>query len=117
MTANYLYGFRLDEDRGATFFTYTMNNSSQTVRFRIRWDGREEQVLWDEGRKAWTTFWLQPTRDCEHYNRCGNFGICDNSKSPLCSCLRGFEPASRTDWDNGNWTDKLGEGGFGPVFK
>ncbi|KAL3627613.1 hypothetical protein CASFOL_028976 [Castilleja foliolosa] len=35
---------------------------------------------------------------------CGVFGICTPQTSPTCSCLQGFDPINRAEWDSGNWT-------------
>ncbi|KAL7108531.1 hypothetical protein ACP275_06G118400 [Erythranthe tilingii] len=41
---------------------------------------------------------------CETYARCGAFGICNSQGSPICTCLRGFEPRNKQEWGSGNWT-------------
>ncbi|KAF6159057.1 hypothetical protein GIB67_032674 [Kingdonia uniflora] len=106
MRSLYVYGFKTENDgnNGKMYFTYTMYNSSEILRFRLRWDGREEQLHWDEEKKEWSTFWTQPITECELYNKCGNFGTCDTLNSPICSCIKGFEPKSNNDWNSGNWS-------------
>ncbi|XP_028801010.1 G-type lectin S-receptor-like serine/threonine-protein kinase SD1-13 isoform X2 [Neltuma alba] len=42
--------------------------------------------------------------NCDTYNYCGTYGICDSSKSPTCNCLKGFEPRNIDEWNNQNWT-------------
>ncbi|KAL5722970.1 non-specific serine/threonine protein kinase [Ranunculus cassubicifolius] len=102
--ANYLYGYRVSDIGGRTFFTYIVYNSSELFRYQITWDGIVEQLRWNAVRREWAIFWAEPTRPCEHYNTCGPFGSCRAWSSPICSCLRGFEPKSKTEWDSGNWT-------------
>ncbi|KAK6121923.1 hypothetical protein DH2020_044348 [Rehmannia glutinosa] len=41
---------------------------------------------------------------CESYARCGAFGSCNSQDSPICTCLKGFEPENKQEWDLGNWT-------------
>ncbi|KAL0341134.1 UNVERIFIED_CONTAM: G-type lectin S-receptor-like serine/threonine-protein kinase [Sesamum radiatum] len=41
---------------------------------------------------------------CESYGECGAFGSCNSEVSPICACLRGFEPTNRREWDSGNWS-------------
>ncbi|KAL0452590.1 UNVERIFIED_CONTAM: G-type lectin S-receptor-like serine/threonine-protein kinase [Sesamum latifolium] len=41
---------------------------------------------------------------CESYGECGAFGSCNSDVSPICACLRGFEPTNRQEWDSGNWS-------------
>ncbi|WRX28821.1 S-locus glycoprotein domain - like 10 [Theobroma cacao] len=39
------------------------------------------------------------------YALCGANGICDNKKSPVCSCMTGFVPKSPKEWDAVPGTD------------
>ncbi|KAL0403045.1 UNVERIFIED_CONTAM: G-type lectin S-receptor-like serine/threonine-protein kinase [Sesamum radiatum] len=41
---------------------------------------------------------------CESYGECGAFGSCNSEVSPICACLRGFEPTNKQEWDSGNWS-------------
>ncbi|XP_010268933.1 PREDICTED: G-type lectin S-receptor-like serine/threonine-protein kinase B120 [Nelumbo nucifera] len=102
----YIYGFRLvnDEEGGLRYFTYTMTNSTDILKFRIRWDGIEDHLLWNSEKKEWTTIWSQPVDECELYNQCGTYGICNRMSSPVCTCLQGFEPKSPLEWSRGNWS-------------
>ncbi|KAM7525163.1 hypothetical protein LguiA_015065 [Lonicera macranthoides] len=102
--ATYLYGFGLDEVGNDKYFTYTLSNTSDLIRFLIRWDGVEEQFRWDEGRREWNLIQSQPANECEFYNKCGAFGKCSASDSPICSCLEGFVPNFLDQWNNGNWS-------------
>ncbi|OWM91333.1 G-type lectin S-receptor-like serine/threonine-protein kinase B120 isoform X2 [Punica granatum] len=107
MTANYLYGFRLSsvESDGSTYFTYTPLNTSDLLRFRISWEGREEMLRWDATGNEWTILQSEPVNECEKYNWCGDFGICNIKKSPnICSCMDGFTPKYAEEWKKGNWT-------------
>ena len=38
------------------------------------------------------------------YGKCRPFGSCNSWDSPICTCLKGFEPRDKGEWDNGNWT-------------
>jgi hypothetical protein len=40
---------------------------------------------------------------CDVYGKCGAFGSCNSKNSPICSCLRGFEPKNTEEWNRGNW--------------
>lgn len=48
--------------------------------------------------------WSVPNNDCEVYGMCGPFGSCNYLEPPICSCLKGFEPKHREEWEKGNWT-------------
>ncbi|XP_030467919.1 G-type lectin S-receptor-like serine/threonine-protein kinase B120 [Syzygium oleosum] len=105
MTRNYLYGFRLlSEADGSTYFTYMPLNSSSLLMFRILWNGTEEQLGWDETINEWTVLQEQPAKECDLYNKCGNFAICNETVSPKCSCMEGFSPKSPDQWNRGDWS-------------
>lgn len=105
MTSSYLYGFRLNvNDDQTRWLTYNPLKSSEKVRFQIGWDGNEREIIWDEGERKWITVEIEPYTDCELYNKCGNFGVCSLSTSPICSCLKGFEPKDWDQWQKGNWS-------------
>ncbi|KAK4858813.1 hypothetical protein QYF36_022465 [Acer negundo] len=105
--ASFLYGFRLSprESDGSMYFTYNPANPSDLLRFRIGWDGLEEQQRWIEGNKSWSVMQRQPENDCELYNHCGDFGVCNKLESPKCRCMDGFVPKHMEQWNRGNWSD------------
>ena len=105
MMAVYSYGFKYttDEDE-KSYFTYTSSNSSDLLRFQIRWNGTEEQLRWDSDKKEWGVVQSQPDNECEEYNKCGAFGICSFENSASCSCLEGFHPRHVDQWNKGNWS-------------
>lgn len=53
--------------------------------------------------KNWDITWQSHKSDCDVYGKCGAFGICNARNSPICSCLRGYEPRSVEEWSRGNW--------------
>ncbi|KAK3188220.1 hypothetical protein Dsin_027781 [Dipteronia sinensis] len=105
--ASFLYGFKLSppESDGSMYFTYNPAIASDLLRFRISWDGHEEQLRWNEGNKNWTITQRQPDNKCELYNHCGDFGICNKLESPKCRCMDGFVPKHVEQWNRGNWSD------------
>lgn len=52
--------------------------------------------------EQWILFWAQPRINCDVYNMCGAFGLCDLHYLPFCTCVQGFAPASQSDWNNGD---------------
>ncbi|KAL9310296.1 putative G-type lectin S-receptor-like serine/threonine-protein kinase [Arabidopsis thaliana] len=103
---NYIYGFKLSSppDRdGSVYFTYVASDSSDFLRFWIRSDGVEEQFRWNKDIRNWNLLQWKPSTECEKYNRCGNYSVCDDSKefdSGKCSCIDGFEPVHQDQWNN-----------------
>ncbi|KAM6601429.1 hypothetical protein CsatA_021038 [Cannabis sativa] len=57
-----------------------------------------------DGGGYWDTDWEAPATLCDVYGVCGPFGVCNDSGSPICKCLKGFEPKLFEEWNKGNWT-------------
>lgn len=55
-------------------------------------------------KEDWKVTWESKQTECDVYGKCGVFGICNPKNSPICSCLRGYEPKSVEEWNRGNWT-------------
>ncbi|KAJ0254658.1 S-locus glycoprotein domain-containing protein [Hirschfeldia incana] len=106
---NYIHGFKLSsppDPDGSVFLTYVPSNKDDLSRFRIRFDGTVEQLRWNRDARNWTSLQMKPSKECEKYNRCGNYSVCNDSKdidSGKCSCIYGFEPAYQNQWINGNF--------------
>ncbi|KAL6573911.1 hypothetical protein OROHE_001453 [Orobanche hederae] len=54
--------------------------------------------------RNWDVTWMAPQNECDVYGTCGPFGSCNARNLPICSCLRGFEPAVVEEWERWNWT-------------
>lgn len=52
----------------------------------------------------WDQYWAEPVKECEFYNKCGNYGSCTDENTPVCACLQGFVPKSNDEWNSRNWT-------------
>ncbi|KAM0048953.1 putative protein kinase RLK-Pelle-DLSV family [Helianthus debilis subsp. tardiflorus] len=93
MRSIFLSGFRLvpvNED--VMYFIFNNPNRTLLVRFMINWNGEIEQWTWDERRMEWITSLSLPSTECQQYNRCGSYGICNLRNTPsVCSCMQGFE--------------------------
>ncbi|TVU38514.1 hypothetical protein EJB05_11888, partial [Eragrostis curvula] len=107
----YVYGFKLNGDPpaqgdGLMYYTFATYNSSQ-LRFMLHPNGTETCYMLLDATGEWETVWSQPTVACQAYNMCGANAQCataaDNGQ-PICTCLKGFEPKSATEYDKGNWT-------------
>ncbi|KAF3322061.1 G-type lectin S-receptor-like serine/threonine-protein kinase [Carex littledalei] len=81
------------------YYTYSSTNFS---RFVID-SGQIEEIAWlDSPHDQWILFWAQPRTNCDVYNMCGAFGLCDPNNVRFCTCVQGFTPASQSDWNNGD---------------
>ncbi|KAK9133692.1 hypothetical protein Scep_013220 [Stephania cephalantha] len=98
-----IYGFSLSND--GNYFSYRTYSGSEIMRFKIRWDGKVEQLRWNGGKKNWDSSFSLPSNECDVYNKCGAYASCSNiSMMPRCECVRGYEPRFRDRWGVGDWS-------------
>ncbi|XP_059436884.1 G-type lectin S-receptor-like serine/threonine-protein kinase At1g11330 [Corylus avellana] len=104
MNSVYLNGFSLVDDQEGTFyFSYAFSNESFPVNFVLNAQGNLLRKYSNDG-KDWKVRWSALETECDVYAKCGAFGSCNSQNSPICSCLRGFEPKNTQEWNRGNWT-------------
>ncbi|XP_057764759.1 G-type lectin S-receptor-like serine/threonine-protein kinase At1g11300 [Salvia miltiorrhiza] len=103
MYSPYLDGFSVVDDRAGTFY-FTAPEQQFLMKIDLNSSGSLLQRLWNDEKKSWDVTWLAPSNECDIYGTCGPFGSCDIRDSNMCSCLRGFEPVSRGEWDMRNWS-------------
>ncbi|XVF79444.1 hypothetical protein PTKIN_Ptkin14bG0223500 [Pterospermum kingtungense] len=107
MNTVYLDGFDLvaDEQEETYYISYDYSNKSMVLYYEFDSQGKIVQRKWDAGKGDWENMYpILENNDCDVYGKCGAFGSCDSTKSPICSCLRGFEPKNREEWNRENWT-------------
>ncbi|OVA13177.1 Protein kinase domain [Macleaya cordata] len=102
----YLNGFSFlrDSEEGTVYLTLGYAENSAIVRFVLDSDGKFLQTIWDEENKQWVDSWYSRYTECDIYSKCGPYGSCNVLDSPICSCLRGFEPKFKDEWSKGNWS-------------
>ncbi|XP_047250240.1 G-type lectin S-receptor-like serine/threonine-protein kinase At1g11330 [Capsicum annuum] len=93
----------VDEEEGTVYLTRLVERKEAT-RFVLETTGNLVQSYWDEIERKWKFPWSAIENDCDVYGTCGPFGRCNSLDSPICSCLRGFEPKNRDKWRKGNWS-------------
>nr|XP_043639775.1 G-type lectin S-receptor-like serine/threonine-protein kinase At4g27290 [Erigeron canadensis] len=93
--------FVVEEDE--VYLVSSVSTNSVRTRFTLVPDGRIQLLVWVQ--TAWVVLWQAPLATCDFYGYCGPFTICHKNKSyPVCTCMTGFEPKSRNEWNVGNWT-------------
>ncbi|XP_051125194.1 uncharacterized protein LOC127247411 [Andrographis paniculata] len=101
----YQNGFDLvSNDPDVAYLTVTWSNSSFLSYFILDSSGIIQQKWWSDETRAWQVIWLSIESECDVYGKCGPFGFCDRSATPICSCLPGFAPKNVKEWNAGNWT-------------
>ncbi|KAF9598115.1 hypothetical protein IFM89_025351 [Coptis chinensis] len=102
--SNYIYNIRYTKNENESYFTYSLYNASIVSRFVMDVSGQLKQSSWAAYTKNWFLFWSQPRQQCDVYDFCGAFGMCDQNL-PSCTCLDGFKPRTPKEW---NITDYSG---------
>ncbi|KAK4731552.1 hypothetical protein R3W88_024540 [Solanum pinnatisectum] len=76
MTKDFHNGFQLfmDNNGEELYFSYAILNLCSNI------DNK------------WLKVQVVPKGQCDLYSTCGPFGSCENNDSPICKCLKGYEP-------------------------
>jgi hypothetical protein len=94
----------VDDKQGTVYGTFAYTDVSRLSKFVLDSQGYMVQTDWNDGKEDWEVVGLAPEDECDFYGTCGTFGNCDLLGSPICSCLRGFEPKIIEEWNRGNWS-------------
>ncbi|RVW13828.1 G-type lectin S-receptor-like serine/threonine-protein kinase [Vitis vinifera] len=95
-------GFRMEHDEEGTVSVSFTTNDFLSLYFTLTPEGTMEEIY--RQKEDWEVRWESKQTECDVYGKCGVFGICNPKNSPICSCLRGYEPKSVEEWNRGNWT-------------
>ncbi|CAL5408667.1 unnamed protein product [Camellia sinensis] len=89
MTSLYGDGFNVvDNKEGTVSMSFTYANESVLTYIFLNHDGALMQMGWTHGKQ-------EPEVD-----------YCNSKDSPICSCLRGFEPKHVDEWNRGNFISR-----------
>uniref|UniRef100_A0A803LL35 non-specific serine/threonine protein kinase n=1 Tax=Chenopodium quinoa TaxID=63459 RepID=A0A803LL35_CHEQI len=100
-------GFHFEDDNeGAISLSFSSANDRVTQHYVLTHDGVVLQKDWKDNKSDWKILWqtLESETECDIYGKCGEFGSCNSRRSPICSCLKGFEPRNHEEWSAGNWS-------------
>ncbi|KAL4554958.1 hypothetical protein LXL04_037568 [Taraxacum kok-saghyz] len=96
----YNFGFVLKQ----TEFYYQYNDTNSVVsRVLLQPNGNMDMLVWVDSKKEWNIYLSVRSDNCDRFGICGPFAICNINESPVCECLKGFEPTSPDQWTVGNW--------------
>ncbi|XP_027350173.1 G-type lectin S-receptor-like serine/threonine-protein kinase At1g11300 [Abrus precatorius] len=105
MEAMYLNGFHVENNGDGTVAGYfTVDELGLTV-LTLNWQGLLQEDNWDDKKEEWQVTWTSRKSDCDVYGICGAFASCNSQTSPICTCLKGFEPRNIEEWNRQNWTN------------
>ncbi|XP_071920883.1 G-type lectin S-receptor-like serine/threonine-protein kinase At1g11300 isoform X2 [Coffea arabica] len=95
----------VNENTDSASLTYDCFNDSVLTYYHVLTSsGIYLENVWNNDLGDSTVTWSSRKSECDVYSKCGPFGICNPQGSPICTCLKGFEPRDKEEWNRGNWT-------------
>ncbi|KAK7293104.1 hypothetical protein RJT34_15965 [Clitoria ternatea] len=105
MRSFYLSGIRVEDDgQGNVDLSYAYVDEAGFSINILNSQGNYQELKWDGEKREWLVTWNSHQLKCDVYGTCGPFASCNSQKSPTCSCLRGFEPRNKEEWNRQIWT-------------
>ncbi|KAF6159086.1 hypothetical protein GIB67_032703 [Kingdonia uniflora] len=104
MKANPVFIPTLSIGTEEVYYLYTVENNLIISRLVLNSLGELQRFVWNDKMVKWNDIQNAQKDDCDAYNLCGNYGLCNINHSPLCDCLKGFIPKSPQDWNQTNWS-------------
>ncbi|THG21161.1 hypothetical protein TEA_009055 [Camellia sinensis var. sinensis] len=105
MTSLYDDGLNVVDNKEKTVsMSFSNANQSMLTYAYLNHEGALMEMGWTQGKQEPKVDWSAPETDCGVYGKCGSFGNCNSKDSPICSCLRGFEPNRIDEWISENFT-------------
>ncbi|KAI3675436.1 hypothetical protein L1987_85026 [Smallanthus sonchifolius] len=101
---NRFYNITFVINQREIYFQYNVTDASVLSRLVLQPSGRSEGLLWVDSKQEWSVYTAPQIDCCGQYAVCGPYGICNINSSPICSCLKGFEPTSPEPWKNTDWS-------------
>ncbi|WOG85207.1 hypothetical protein DCAR_0104395 [Daucus carota subsp. sativus] len=100
----YKYKFVLNE-KEIYFGFYLINQTAAFIRLALNPSGEPKLLVWNDQQEKWIVYLSLQDTDCDRYNLCGAYGICNIENTPRCECLRGFVPKYPEKWKAADWSD------------
>ncbi|XP_076919269.1 G-type lectin S-receptor-like serine/threonine-protein kinase At4g27290 [Bidens hawaiensis] len=101
---NQFYNFTFVLNQKEVYYQYNVIDTSFISRLVLQPNGQVERLLWFDSKQEWKLYLARQNDLCDQYAVCGPFGSCDIDKSPVCECLKGFEPVSPHQWKITDWS-------------
>ncbi|KAF8409440.1 hypothetical protein HHK36_005516 [Tetracentron sinense] len=98
MKLNPMFNFNFISNQEEVYYSFSLKNKSLASRLLMNHSGQLQRYIWLETSHVWNLLWYLPKDQCDNYRECGAYGICDINASPVCKCLKGFEPKNPVDW-------------------
>ncbi|XP_010538687.1 PREDICTED: receptor-like serine/threonine-protein kinase SD1-8 isoform X2 [Tarenaya hassleriana] len=90
--------FNFTASKDEVTYSFHVTNSSIYSRLSVSSSGLLQRFTWIPTEQEWNRFWYAPKDQCDNFKECGSYGYCDTNTSPVCNCIRGFEPRNPQAW-------------------
>ncbi|KAL1184328.1 hypothetical protein V6Z11_A01G036500 [Gossypium hirsutum] len=103
MKTVYIDGFYIvaDNQQQTYYITYEFSDNSRLRYYELDSQGKFVKREWDAGKGDRINRYSTSQTESSVYGQCGALGICDLTKQPICSCLKGFKPRNIEEWSRG----------------
>ncbi|XP_075651312.1 G-type lectin S-receptor-like serine/threonine-protein kinase At4g27290 [Castanea sativa] len=102
---NPVFKFNFVSNENEAYYEYLTSDKSVMSRMVMNQTNYSRQrFIWIEADSTWSLYASVPRDNCDSYNLCGPFGNCIIGDSPICQCLKGFQPKSQQTWNPMNWS-------------
>ncbi|KAL8214388.1 hypothetical protein R6Q57_003837, partial [Mikania cordata] len=101
MRVNYLFNVSYINNDDEAVLVYFLRDTSIFSRLVVTESRTIDMQSWHKGDRKWVKLWSAPKDQCDGYNHCGPFGLCDlyNTLGAFeCACFPGYEAQSQQDW-------------------
>ncbi|XP_050260974.1 G-type lectin S-receptor-like serine/threonine-protein kinase At4g27290 isoform X1 [Quercus robur] len=102
---NPVFKFNFVSNENEAYYEYHNLDKSVISRMVMNQTNYSRQrFIWIEADSTWSLYAYVPRDNCDSYNLCGPYGNCIIGGSPICQCLKGFQPKSQRTWNPMNWS-------------
>ncbi|XP_047964066.1 G-type lectin S-receptor-like serine/threonine-protein kinase At4g27290 isoform X1 [Salvia hispanica] len=98
---NPVFRFGLVMNENEVYYHYELINTSVISRYALSQSGVGQRWSWDDQTQSWRIYLTAPTNNCDFYNLCGSYGVCNTA---VCGCLEKFVPKDAGSWERGSWS-------------
>ncbi|KAH6763175.1 S-locus lectin protein kinase family protein [Perilla frutescens var. hirtella] len=98
---NPVFKFGLVMNKTEVYYHYELLNRSVISRFTLSQSGVGQRWTWNDETQSWRIYLTAPTDNCDFYNLCGSYGVCNTA---VCDCLNKFVAKDEESWDRGIWS-------------
>ncbi|OMO65825.1 S-locus glycoprotein [Corchorus capsularis] len=98
------FSFVAYNQEGTYYAGFEFSSESTVLYYELNYQAKLVERPWDSVKGKWEDGFPILETDCDFYGKCGGFGSCDAKQPLICSCLKGFEPKNKQEWNRQDWS-------------